>query len=199
MQDCFAHHEQASILSKQNRMMSSLQLFRFLHPPFTTWEISDNAKRSGRPLSTFKAKRCEQVQVLWHVVTWLWTIIILSYKKEKCWLPGPTKHLNLSTKIFGNLHESRSPCLSHHQWSMICQEKLRMAAESLEPGNPLRLLETSSFFAFFYPKIDQKWWRVKNEVSRKVSKIKGKCLAVEGETFWSLFNVTAMMWPSWKA
>lgn len=70
-----------------------------------------------------------------------------------------------------------------------------MAAESLEPGNPLRFLETSSFFFFLPQKL------IKHdggfigfyEVSRKVSKIKGKFLAVEGDTFWSLFNFTAMM------
>ena len=68
-----------------------------------------------------------------------------------------------------------------------------MAAESLEPGNPLRFLETSSFFfAFFTPKLIKNDGGF-NEVSRKVSKIKGKFLAVEGETFWSLFNFTAMM------
>ena len=68
-----------------------------------------------------------------------------------------------------------------------------MAAESLEPGNPLRFLETFSFFCFFFT---PKWIKHDGgfyEVSRKVSKIKGKFLAVEGETFWSFFNFTAMM------
>lgn len=46
---------------------------------------------------------------------------------------------------------------------------------------PQKLIKHDGGFIGFY------------EVSRKVSKIKGKFLAVEGETFWSLFNFTAMM------
>ena len=47
MQDCFAHHEQASALSKQNRMMSSLQLFRFLHPPSPHGKSPTTPKEAG--------------------------------------------------------------------------------------------------------------------------------------------------------
>lgn len=69
MQDCFAHHEQASALSKQNRMMSSLQLFRFLHPPSPHGKSPTTPKEAGGRWALSKqsaVKKTKCCDMLWH-------------------------------------------------------------------------------------------------------------------------------------